>query len=238
MGVGGAHDGGLEQTVVLVDRRDGIDQEGDELQVLTGRLARTEQIDARIGAQRPVVVLARAVDALEGLLVEQHAELVAARNLVHDGHQQLVVVVGKVDLLVDRSQLELIGSHLVVARLDRNAQLQALILEVLHEGHHTRRNRTEIVVLQLLVLGRLVTHERTPREHQVGTCGPETLVNEEILLLPAQIGEDLRNILVEVVADLRGSGINRRKGPQQGHLVVERLARIGDEDGRDAECRR
>ena len=65
--------------------------------------ARTQQVHARIGAQRPVVVLARAVDALERLLVEQHPELMAAGDLVHDGHQQLVVVVCQVGFFVDRA---------------------------------------------------------------------------------------------------------------------------------------
>ena len=48
--VRGTHDGRLEQSVVFVDRRDDIDQEGDELQILRGRFARAHQIDTRIGA--------------------------------------------------------------------------------------------------------------------------------------------------------------------------------------------
>ena len=232
-----AHNRRLQQAVVLVNRRNGVHQESDELEVLRSGLARTEQVHARIGSQRPVVVLARSVDPLEGFFVQQHAELVTAGDLVHNGHQQLVVVVGQVGLLVNRSQLELTGSHLVVARLDRNSQLQALVFEVLHKGHHTRRNRPEIVVFQLLVLGRLVSHERTPREHQVGTHGPEALVHEEIFLLPAQVGKDLLDILVEIAAHLRGGLVDGRQRAQQGHFVVERLARIGDEDGRDTERR-
>ena len=237
MGVRGAHDRRLQQTVVFIDGRHGVHQEGDELQILRGGLARAEEVHARIGPERPVVVLARTVDPLEGFLVQQHAELMAAGDLVHNGHQQLVVVVGQIGLLVHGSQFELIGRHLVMTRLHGNAQLQAFVLEVLHEGHHARRDRPEIVVLELLVLGRLVPHERTAREHQVGTHGPEALVHEEVLLLPAQIGEDLLHVPVEIAAHLRGGLVHGRQRPQQGHLVVERLARIGDEDGRDAERR-
>ena len=58
----------------------------------------------------------------EGFLVQQHAELVAAGDLVHNGHQQLVVVVGQIGLLVHGSQFELIGRHLVMTRLYGNAQ--------------------------------------------------------------------------------------------------------------------
>ena len=237
VGVRGAHDRSLEQAVVFVDGRYGIDQEGDELQVLRSALAHTEEVHARIGTQRPVVVLARAVDPLEGLLVQQHPELMAAGDLVHDRHQQLVVVVGQVGLLVDRSQLELIGRHLVMSRLDGNAQFQALVLEILHEGHHTGRYGPEIVILELLVLGRLVPHQRAAGQHQVGAHGPQALVHEEILLLPTQIGEDLLHVLVEVVAHLRGSLVHGGQRAQQRHLVVERLTRIGDEDGGDTERR-
>ena len=79
--------------------------------------------------------------------MQQHPEIMTAGDLVHDGHQQLVVVVGQVALLVHRSQLELIGSHLVVTGLDRNAQFQAFVLEIGHEGDDPRGDRPEIVVL-------------------------------------------------------------------------------------------
>ena len=237
VGVRGAHDRRLQQAVELVDRGDGIHEEGDELQVLRSGLARSEQVHARVGAQRPVVVLARTVDALEGFFVQQDAEPVTAGDLVHHGHQQLVMVVGEVGLLVDRSQLELIGRHLVMTGFDRNAQFQAFVFEVFHECHHAGRDRTEIVVLQLLVLGRLVAHERTAREHQVGTHSPQAFVHKEILLFPAQIRHDPLHVLIEVAAHLRRSLVHGRDRTQQGHLVIERLARIGDEDGRDAERR-
>ena len=147
------------------------------------------------------------------------------------------MVVGEVGLLVDRSQLELIGRHLVMTGFDRNAQFQAFVFEVFHECHHAGRDRTEIVVLQLLVLGRLVAHERTAREHQVGTHSPQAFVHKEILLFPAQIRHDPLHVLIEVAAHLRRSLVHGRDRTQQGHLVIERLARIGDEDGRDAERR-
>ena len=124
-----------------------------------------------------------------------------------------------------------------MAGLDGNAQFQTLVFEVLHERHHPARNGPEIVVLQLLILGRLVSHERTAREHQVGPYGPKALIDKEILLLPAQVAEDLLDVLVEIAAHLRGGLVHGRQRAQQGHLVIEGLARVGDEDGRDAERR-
>ena len=97
-----------------------------------------------------------------------------------------------------------------MACFDRNAQLQTLILEFLHEGHHARRNRAKIVILQLLILGRLVPHQRASGEHQVGTYGPQTLIHQKILLLPAQVGVHLLHVAVKVVADLRGGFIHGR----------------------------
>ena len=82
----------MKQAVELVDRGDGIHEEGDELQVLRSGLARSEQVHARVGAQRPVVVFARTVDSLERFFMQQHPEIMTAGDLVHDGHQQLVVV--------------------------------------------------------------------------------------------------------------------------------------------------
>ena len=214
-----------------------IDEEGDELQVLGRRLARAEEVHAGIRPERPVVVLARAVDALERLLVQQHAEVVAARYLVHDGHQQLVVVVGEVRLLIYGRHLELVRRHLVVAGLEGYSELEALVFEILHERYHTRWYGAEVVVLELLVLCRLVSHEGASRKHEVGACRPEALVDEEELLLPAQVGVYMLDILVEIAADLRGGLVDGGDGTQQGHLVVERLASVCDEYGGYAECR-
>ena len=105
-------------------------------------------------------------------------------DALHQIHDELIMVVGQVDILKDRSQLELIGGHLVVACLHRDAQLQALYLEILHESRDTWRDAAEVVVVQLLVFGRRVSHQRTSCEEEVGTGIIECLIHEEILLLP------------------------------------------------------
>ena len=64
-----------------------INQEGDKLQILRWSLTRTKEVYARIGSERSVVMLSRTVDSLEGLLMQKHAEMVTAGNLIHDGHQ-------------------------------------------------------------------------------------------------------------------------------------------------------
>ena len=102
MGVSGRSDTGFQQGVVAIDRHDRIDHKGDEAQVVFPILAGREEVDARISAHRPVAVLARSVHPLEGLLVQQHPEIVAACHPLHERHQQLIMVVSQVALLVDR----------------------------------------------------------------------------------------------------------------------------------------
>ena len=68
---------------------------------------------AGVGSKTPVLVLARAVDACERLLVEQHAEAMTACHLLHERHEEHVMVDGDVGLLEDWRQLELVGSSSV-----------------------------------------------------------------------------------------------------------------------------
>ncbi len=64
-----------------VDGADHRDQERQELGVGVGVRARVEQVLAVVGRHRPVVVLARAVDARERLLVDQeHQAVLLARG--------------------------------------------------------------------------------------------------------------------------------------------------------------
>ena len=103
VGVGGTHDRRLEQSVVAIHSHERLYDERHEAQVLLRRLARGMQQHAIVGEQAPVVVLSRAVDAVEGLLVQQHSESVFSCHLFHQRHEQHIVVDGKVALLVDGS---------------------------------------------------------------------------------------------------------------------------------------
>ena len=145
------------------------------------------------------------------------------------------MVDGDVGLLEDRCQLELVGRHLVVTSLARDAKLKRLNLKILHERLHTLGDSTEVVVVHLLVFSRVVAHERTTGEHKVGACRVESLVNEEVLLLPTEVRDDLLHLRVEVVADSRSRLVHGVERTQERSLIVERLAGVRDEDGRDTE---
>ena len=153
----------------------------------------------------------------------------------HQRHQQHVVIDGQVAFLIDGSQLELVGSNLVVTGLDRNAQLQSPYLQILHEGRHTLGDGSKVMVFQLLVLAGFMSQQGTSGQQQVGTCCIKSFIDQEIFLLPSEISHHFPDIGIEIAAHLRSSFVHGTQGTQQGSLVIQRLAGIGNEDGRDAE---
>ena len=67
--------------------------------------------------------------------------------------------------LVDRRHLELAGRDLVVAGLGRDAEAPQLAVEIHHEGEDPLADRAEVLVLQLLALGRRGAEQRPPGQH-------------------------------------------------------------------------
>ena len=164
-----------------------IHEEGKEHKVPLFVLARSEQLHARIRSQRPVVVFAGTVDSLERLLVKQNDETVPPRDFVHQVHNNLILVIRKIGFPINRRQLELVRRHLVVSGFERNAKPVPGNLQLAHKLSHARRNRCEIMVIQLLVLRRIVPHKGTPGNHKVRAGRIQTLIHQEIFLLPPEI---------------------------------------------------
>ena len=65
------------------------------------------------------------------------------------------MIAGDVGSLEERRDFVLAGGDLVVAGLDRDAEPVQFLLDVGHVGQHARRDGAEVVVLELLALGRL-----------------------------------------------------------------------------------
>ena len=99
--------GSSEQILVLVDSLNDRREEELEGDVVLGVLSGAEEVLAGICAERPVVMLARAVNAREGLLVEQADEAVLFGGFLHNLHCQLVVVVRDIRGCKDGSELVL-----------------------------------------------------------------------------------------------------------------------------------
>ena len=233
--VAGAGDGGAEQAAVGVDGLQGGAEEVEELQVLLGRLAGLQQVLALVRGQAPVHVLAAAVDAGEGLLVEQDGQAMPLAHGLEELHEQLVVVAGDVGGLVDGRDLELVGGHLVVAGLGGDAELEALQLDFLHEAQDALLDAAEVVVLQLLALGGLGALEGAVGEHEVRPLLGQFQVHGEVLLLGAALGHHRLGGHAEVGQALDGPPGHHVHGAQQGHFVVQGLAVVPDEGRGDAE---
>ena len=234
----GGGDGGAQQGLVLVHRRHDRGAEEQEEQVLVRRVARLEQVRARVRAHRPVVVLARAVHARERLLVQQADEAVLAGDALQELHAELLVVAADVGVLEDRGDLVLGRRDLVVARLDRHAQLGQLLLGLQHVGQHALGDRAEVVVVELVALRRLGAEQRAAGRVEVRALEVEALVDQEVLLLGPHRREHARDaLLAQEPERARGRARERVHGAQERDLVVQRLAGPGGERRGDAEQR-
>ena len=234
MVVAGAGRGHAQQLLVLVDGLDDAGEEHEEPQVLHGVLAGVEQV-LLTGRERPVVVLARAVDGLEGLLVLEAHQAVVAGQQAHLLHGQQVLVDAAVGLGEDGRQLVLGWGHLVVLGLGRHAELPQLVVELLHEVVDRGTDGAEVVLLELLALARRVAEQRATGEHQVETLLVVLLGDEEVLLLGAEGGGDAIGPLAEQIEHAMRLVLDGAHGPQERRLLVKRLAGVGAEGGGDAE---
>ena len=232
---GGGH-GQAQQILIVVHRLDHRAQEQQELGVLIGRLARREQVHARIRGHGPVVVLAGAVDAGEGLLVQQTHQIVPGSHLLHDLHGELVVVGGQVGGGIDGRQLMLGGGDLVVLGLRQDAQLPELLVQILHVGRHLGLDDAEVVVVHLLALGGLRTEQGASGQTQIQPLVIQSAGNQEVFLLRADGGgHPLDRGIAEQTQDAQGLAVEGLHGAQQGRLLVQGLAAVGAEGRGDAQ---
>jgi hypothetical protein len=122
----GGH-GHAEQVAVLVHGADHRRAEHQELGVFVRALARLEQV-AQVAAQRPIDVLARAVDAGKRLFVQQADHAVLLRDARQGLHDHLLMIGRQVGVFIDGRDLVLRRGHFVVPRLHGHAQLEELAL--------------------------------------------------------------------------------------------------------------
>ena len=79
------------------------------------------------------------------------------------------------------------GDHLVVAGLERHADLVELALDFHHEPEHAIRDGAEVVIFHLLALGRLGAEERAAGVDQIRTAEIELPVDQEVFLLGPEV---------------------------------------------------
>ena len=182
-------------------------------------------------------MLAGAVDAREGLLMEQAHQSVAVGHLLHHFHGQLVLVAGGVGIGEHRRHLMLSRGYLVVLGFAEHAQLPQLLIQILHIGGDPGPDGAIVVVVQLLSLGGLCAEQGPAAHSQVLPLLIEGLVNQKILLLRPYLGSDpLRLCVAEEPEDADRLAADLVHGPQKRRLLVQGLAGVGAEDGGDAEA--
>src|SRR6476646_7747725 len=98
-------------------------------------------------------MLTTSVNTGKRFLVKQNAEIMPARHLFHYIHKQLIVVNRQITFLKYRRTLKLIWCNLVVTGFDRNTEPEGFDFKIAHKRSCPVRNRSEIMVFQLLPFG-------------------------------------------------------------------------------------
>ena len=121
-----------------------------------------------------------------------------------------------------------------MAGFEGNAELVSFDFKFFHERSHPCGNRSEIMVVELLVLAGSVPHEGASGEHEVGAGGIKVLIHQKIFLFPAEVGINPLYFGVKQLADWNSRIAHGLQRLLERSLVVERFAGVGDEHGGDA----
>ena len=137
---------------------------------------------------------------------------------------------------IDAGKLVLRGGDLVMLGFRRNAELPQLLVQLVHKRRHAGLDRTEIMVVQLLPLGRAGAEQRPSRINQVGTALINAAVNEKVFLLRADVRAHRSGLRVaEEAENAQRLNADRVHAAQKRRFLVDRLAAVGGEHRRDAE---
>ena len=128
------------------------------------------------------------------------------------------------------------GRRLVVFRLGRHPQPPELLVQLGHEGSDSGLDRAEIVVVQLLSLGRAAAHQRASGVNQIAAAAEHLAVHEKILLFGADHGPHRARLRIAEEAEYaKRLRIQRVHGAQQRRFLVDRFAAVGAERGGNAQ---
>ena len=177
-------------------------KENEEANVLMRCLPGFEQVQpielGRISddRHRPVAVFSGSVDSGERFFVEDGLQTMSERDTTKRCHHELVVVDGEIRFLEVRRHLELTRRDFVVTSSDWHAELVELELCFGDATLDALRNSAEVVILELLSARGRRTDESTSAHDEVRTHSKVGAIDEEILLLGTERGEDALHSLV------------------------------------------
>ena len=225
MVVGGRGDRDPKQPCVQVYGADDSRTEDQELRVLMRSVPWNQEAAELVVAEREVHMLPGTVHAFEWLLVEQALHAVLLGNGLEGCHEELLMVGRDVAPFEHRRDLELPWRHLVVPGLGRDPEFEQFTFGVHHESEDPLGDGTEVVVVELLALGRLGAEQCAAGVDQVGTRQKEVSIHQEVLLLGPAEGHDVARVRVtEQPEHTLGVLAHRLLGAQKRGLVIEGLA--------------
>ena len=124
------------------------------------------------------------------------------RYFIHHIHEQLIVINGKVGFFKNRSTFKLTRSDFIMTRFKRNTKLKGLCFEITHIRMYPFRDRTKIMIIQLLTFGWLMTKECSAGHKQVGTRMKKGKVDQEIFLFNTQGGIYAGHIFIKILTNV------------------------------------
>ena len=226
-GIGNRH---AKQILIIVHGFEHRGEKQQKLLVFHRRFAGLEQVFPALGADGPVVVLARAVHALVGLFMQQTDQPVPLRHLFHHGHHQQVLIHCKIQRHKHGCQLMLPRRHLVVLGFGKHAKAPQFFVHLRHKFADAGFEGSEIMILQLLPFGRRRAEQRAPGIKQILAAAKKLRVGDKILLLSADGGlNPLGAVIPEKAQQSHALGGKRVHGAKQGRFGVQRFPGVGAE---------
>src|SRR5688572_2953718 len=111
--------------------------------------------------------------------MQQHFEIMSPGNLVHQVHEQLVVVNSKIYFFKHRSTFKLAGCNFIVTGFEWDTQFECFNFKFHHKSIYTRRDRSEIMIFELLAFGGNMPEYCSAGSLQVRPCIVHSNINQE-----------------------------------------------------------
>ena len=123
--------------------------------------------------------------------MEQKAEFMLMRHFSHRFHYQLVLVAREVCLCKVRREFKLAAGNFIVPRGKIDTQPCKVSLDIFHVGKHPGWDRSEVMILHLLITWRRRTEESPAAEADIRPLLGTWPVKKEKFLFPSHRCPDI-----------------------------------------------
>ena len=120
--------------------------------------------------------------------------------------------------------------------LAADAEFPQLVVQFAHEDRNAVADRAVVVVILFLAFGAQRPDDGPSGEAKIGPLLVVLPVDQEILLFGTDVdGDPFRRGVSQRPQDPQGLLLDRLIGSEQGNLLVQRLAFVGEERGGDVQ---